>query len=112
MVIIIYSKYQISNYIETKKQEQEKISICTNSDVNNDACIQLEEADSAPAGKVNINTATVDILMSLPGIGKTKAENIIKYRNKNGNFTKIEDLKQVEGIGDSIYAQIKDLITI
>lgn len=67
---------------------------------------------SAPAGKININTATLAELETLPGIGATIAQRIIDYRSQNGNFQKIDDLKKVRGIGDALFAQIKDLITV
>lgn len=61
---------------------------------------------------VNINTASKEELQTLPGIGASKADNIINYRNSNGNFKTIEDIKNVNGIGDSVYEQIKDRITV
>lgn len=67
---------------------------------------------AVPAGKININTATLAELDTLPGIGATIAQRIIDYRTQNGNFQKIDDLKKVRGIGDALFAQIKDLITV
>ena len=61
--------------------------------------------------KISINTAPVEELMKLTGIGKTKAEAIISYRNTNGNFTILEDLMKVKGIGEKIFAKIKYYIT-
>jgi competence protein ComEA len=69
-------------------------------------------ATRAPGAKVNINTATLAELDSLPGIGLTYAQRIIDYRTQNGPFKKIDDLKKVRGIGDSLFNQVKDLITI
>ena len=63
-------------------------------------------------GLININTATATELDVLPGIGYTTATNIIYYRNANGSFKTKEEIKSVNGIGDVIYDQIKDLITI
>ena len=63
-------------------------------------------------GLININTATATELDVLPGIGYTTATNIIDYRNVNGSFKTKEEIKSVNGIGDVIYDQIKDLITI
>ncbi len=60
---------------------------------------------------ININTATLSILQDLPGIGLTKATAIITYRQEHGPFGKIEDLLNVSGIGPSLFAQLKDLIT-
>ena len=57
--------------------------------------------------KVNINTANVDELATLPGIGPAKAEAIVQYRKDNGKFKKIEELKEVKGIGDKIIEKIK-----
>lgn len=62
--------------------------------------------------KVNINTADKDRLMTIPGIGSAKADNIIKYRKTNGFFKKIEDIKNVDGIGDAIFNSIKEYITV
>lgn len=60
---------------------------------------------------ININTATSKDLETLPSIGETRANSIILYRKKNGNFENIEDLKKVDGISDAIYNQVKDYIT-
>ncbi len=61
---------------------------------------------------MNINTATIKELSSLEGIGKKKAQSIIKYRQKNNSFMKIEDLKSVKGIGNKIFRKIKDQIAV
>ncbi len=61
---------------------------------------------------VNINSADADKLTSLPGIGESKARDIIAYRTKVGEFEKKEDIKNVSGIGESLYARIADLITV
>lgn len=61
---------------------------------------------------VNINKATLDELMTLPGIGKAKAESIIKYRSDNNGFKSIEEIKNISGIKDSVYNKISDKITI
>ena len=63
-------------------------------------------------GKININTATIEQLQLLPGIGESLAQRIIDYRNQNGNFAKTDDLMNVSGIGEKKFESIKDYITI
>lgn len=62
--------------------------------------------------KVNINTADLHTLMTLEGIGEVYAQRIIDYRQANGPFKKIEDIKNVPGIGEKRFELIKDLITV
>ncbi len=62
--------------------------------------------------KVNINTAGVDELVTLPGIGKAYAARIVEYRQKNGPFKKVEDIVNVRGIGEKTFERIKDRLTI
>lgn len=61
---------------------------------------------------ININVATIEELMTLPKIGKAKAQAIINYRNGHGLFASIEDIKKVSGIGDSLFEEIKIYITV
>ena len=63
-------------------------------------------------GKININTATSEMLCMLPGIGETLAKRIIDYRTKHGLFENIEDLKLIKGISNSVYIGIEAYITI
>lgn len=62
--------------------------------------------------KVNLNTATKEQLCTLPGIGESKAESIISYRNEHGAYGQIEDIMKVEGIKDGLFQKIKDRITV
>jgi competence protein ComEA len=67
--------------------------------------------DTFDAGLINLNTATLEELESLPGIGATLAQRILDYRDQNG-FYVIEDIMNVDGIKDTIFEQIKDFITV
>lgn len=73
---------------------------------------ELAKMQLGGGGKVNINRASKEELMTLPGIGEAKAESIIAYRKKNGSFRKTEDIMQIAGIKDSLYEKIKDLIQV
>ena len=71
-------------------------------------------AKNAPTASapLNINTATSAQLETLPGLGKAVAERIVEYRDKNGNFKKVEDLMNVKGIGEKSFLKLKPLITV
>ena len=68
--------------------------------------------DTVPAGKIDINQATAEDFAMLNGIGSVIAERIVAYRTENGPFKTIEDIKNVTGIGDVRFNQIKDYITV
>jgi len=73
---------------------------------------QAQNQNKPAAGKININTATLAELESLPRIGPKVAQRIIDYRTQNGPFKKVEDLMKVQGIGEKIFNQLKDRITV
>jgi len=64
------------------------------------------------AAKININTATVEELVSLPGVGDSVAKSIVEHREKNGGFKTTDDLKEVKGIGEKKFEKIKDMVTV
>ncbi|MBE5953388.1 MAG: hypothetical protein E7257_04440 [Lachnospiraceae bacterium] len=74
--------------------------------------MQPEQTDNGSSRYVNINTATKEQLMTLPGIGESKAEAIIKYRDKNGPFQNIQDITNIPGIKEGVYNNIKDHIVV
>ncbi len=74
--------------------------------------MQPEQTDSGSSRYVNINTATKEQLMTLPGIGESKAEAIIKYREKNGPFQNVQDITKIPGIKEGVYNNIKDHIVV
>ena len=115
MVIIIYTKNEVknSNLVNTVIKVVEQECICPN--IENDGCLNTEIKDTITNKEdsklININTATKEELLTIKGIGESKANNIIKYREETGKFNSIEDIKNVEGIGDSLYETIKIYIT-
>lgn len=118
MVIIVYSYDEVASFTETLEKEKIEQEACLNQNgITNDACIGNSEDNTGSSsvvisGKVSLNTATLEDLMTLPGIGEAKALAIIQYREEVGAFQSIEELKEVSGIGDAIFDQIKENITI
>ena len=90
--------------VDTNKQNSEAD--------NTSALSSCDNASDSGNVLVNINTAGVDELCTLSGIGKSRADAIIAYRNENGPFKSIEDIKKVSGIKDKVFEQIKDSITV
>ena len=71
-----------------------------------------DTSDSDEEGKINLNTATKEQLMTLSGIGEARALEILSYREKNGNFSKPEELMNISGIKEGIYNKLKDFISV
>lgn len=71
-----------------------------------------EQTSTAVSGKINLNTCTAAELTSLKGIGEVKAEAIIQYREYLGGYTSVEQIKDIKGIGDKIYANISPYLTV
>ncbi|BFH12715.1 helix-hairpin-helix domain-containing protein [Paenibacillus melissococcoides] len=70
------------------------------------------KAKDAASGRININEADAEALMKLPGIGPSKSQAIVKYRESHGPFQRLEDLKKVKGIGPAIFAKLRDQASI
>lgn len=116
MVIIIYTKDEIN---ESRKNPSvvkyiDKECICPI--IKNDICITEvitnSEGNIVNTGKVSLNSATKEELMTLPGIGESKAINIIEYRDTHNGFNSIEEITNVKGVGKSIYEKIKDYLIL
>ena len=73
---------------------------------------KVEETPTIENKLININTASLEQLQTLNGIGESKAKSIVEYRTTNGNFKSIEEIKNVSGISESLYEKIKDSISI
>lgn len=72
---------------------------------------QNELTETFDSGKMNINKATKEELMTLSGIGESKADAIIRYREENGNFNSIEEIMEIEGIKEGVFRKIEEQIT-
>ena len=129
MIIIIYSNDEVDKFKETEKEIIYIEYECICPDNINDTCITEEdvvntngikdESSKEESNKsdveddlVSINTGTLEELMTLSGIGESKAQAIIDYREQNGQFESLEDIMNVSGIGESAYSKIKDYIKL
>lgn len=117
MVIIIYTKDEVLNFSEVIEKEIKENDTCkkNNDVILNDSCInndQEKESNNDIDKKISINTADLDLMITLPGIGEEKAKTIIAYRNEHGLFEKIEDIMNVSGIGEKLFEKLKDYITV
>ena len=128
MVIIVYSNSELNNYQALQEKNKTTEEIC-HENIQNDACICNTESDDTSkinetsskdeatssnevSSKININKASLEELMTLKNIGESKAKAIIEYRTTVGLFKTIEEIKNVSGIGDTIFESLKDFITI
>lgn len=115
MVIWIYTSEEIKELKLEQSSVKYMISECNCPVVDNTACLNNDSnANEIDVNDkiININTATLEQLTTLEGIGESKAKNIIDYREKNGKFNSIEDIMNVSGIGESAYNKIKDYIKV
>ena len=103
MVIIIYTKEEIANMKKVTTNE------CICPEITSD--VSINNQNETNTNLININTSTLEELKNLPGIGESKAKAIIEYRSKVGYFKDISDIKNVSGIGENLYEQIKAFIT-
>lgn len=112
MVIIVYTNDEINKMKEDniKIEYIEKECICP--EIKNDACIEESTENDKETSLININTASLDELMTIPKIGESKAQEIIKYRQDNDGFKNTEEIKNISGIKDATYETIKEYITI
>jgi len=102
--IYIPSKKEVKNGTVPKSLTIQNENENKNSDI--------ESSNDNSSNKVNINTASKEELMSINGIGQTRAERILEYRKTSGKFSSIEDIKKVKGIKDGLFKKISEYITV
>ena len=116
MVIIIYTKEEVQAFQENKNASlKEPVVECPEEPMINDACVNGgvgESQEPKDVVKVSINQSDLATLMTLPGIGESKAQAIISYREQNGGFQSLEQLKNVSGIGETVYAKLEPFIIL
>lgn len=112
-VIVIYSNKEIN---DAKKNDKLEVSApCVCEEVKNDACYNDNNTNNKTNNSskiVNINTASIQELTVLKGIGESKAKAIVNYRDKNGKFKSIKDIMNVSGISETLFSKIKNYITV
>jgi len=123
MVIYVYTKQEVEEMYKIEEKKEDNIIF---NNVINDAYVDYTNPDSGSidtnnesnnsevvsTGKININTADISLLTTLPNIGESKAQAIITKRDELGKFNSIDELKEVSGIGESTFEKVKDLITV
>ncbi|BGE82285.1 helix-hairpin-helix domain-containing protein [Staphylococcus petrasii] len=101
--------------------DQKMINVPSKNDANKTSSSQTSSENingktstqNAPTqNKVNLNTATESDLLNVPGIGPTKVKEILEYKQKNGQFNSVDNLKEIKGIGGKTFEKIKDYFTV
>lgn len=105
MVIYVYSNKEVKNNDNLSCNNICDVEVI---EVNN--CIEKNNVENT--NLINLNKATLEDLLTLTGIGESKAKSIIEYRDTNGKFKDINELKNVSGIGDALFEKIKDKISV
>lgn len=114
MVIYVFSKNELTTTKTYEPVSNASECKCETIEINNcvDKNTTNESNNDTVSTKININTDSKEKLMTISGIGSSKADAIIEYRTKNGNFKTTEDIMNVSGISKTIYDKIKDTITV
>ena len=103
---VIYSGKSVADNTESQSYSESQTAAKSNNQESGSSSAQ------AKTQTVNINTADVQTLCTLSGIGEAKAQKIIDYRNSNGSFKSADEIMNVSGIGEKTYENIKDSITV
>lgn len=93
-------------------QDGQKIYVYTMEEAKEMASATSSEAEEEDDGRINLNTASKEELMTLSGIGESKATAIIAYREEHGGFSSVEELKNISGIKDGVYSKVADYLCV
>lgn len=117
-ILIYVSQSSPGVYTETATVQQEVASQKASESGNSKTVASDEETTSAPKTEktvtypINLNTATVDELVTIRGIGESRASAIIEYREYLGGYTSVEQIKEIRGIGESTYSKLAPYLTV
>lgn len=102
--------------LQTQRSAAREVTSAPTEEQTDEAETQTPRGETSETGaadaRVNLNTATLEELQTLPGVGEAIARRILEYREASGGFLTIEQIMEVSGIGEAKFAQIKDLITV
>lgn len=120
IILVIFIKEDDNGYIEIIDTKQINYSNKIEFDITDSSATSQSETenrvaaddDNAATEKININTASLDELVTLKGIGEAIGQRIIDYRIANGKFYTIEEIMEVNGIGIKVFEKLKDFITV
>ena len=117
LLLIYGSVYAQSNYENNyaswkNKQQLQDQRLKNKAEQASSNYYLAKPALQSSSNKVSLNTASVEQLMQLSGVGQKKAEAIVQYRQKNGKFNSIDELQQVKGIGPSLFNKNKDKLAL
>lgn len=88
------------------------VALCLGLTLSSVSVLAQKAGSAGAAEKINLNSATVEQLQSIPGIGPTTAKAIVEYRAKAGKFNRVEEIINVKGIGEKKFQKIKDRLTV
>lgn len=116
LVTLVVLSACVGIFLEHTEKQSYVLNIKTDASADKKQILYYEADDTLKTdlqnGKININTASKEELMTLEGIGEKRAEYIIEYRRTNGRFEVIEDIMKIGGIGREIFNGLKDYITV
>ena len=112
VITVMFAAFTVGIFVG-RNSDSASVSIhIPSTDSSQDGLVQQQPVNNSANTKININTATLEQLKTLPGIGEVLAQRILDYRNSNGSYSSIYDLAKIEGIGTQKLLSILDFISV